>query len=724
MAPEQVEGKPADARTDIWALGAILYEMITRHRAFEASTPPSLIAVILEREPTPLAERQPLTPPSLERLVHRCLAKDPDDRWDTAHDVAVRLREIAEADQEVEARLRARGTPRWVIPALAAVAVAALLVGALAAWWWRGSLASAPQAPVMRAEIDLTPDLPLRGHHPVRTELAISRDGRHLAWASQPGDDSAESALYLRQLDTGEVTRLAGTEGAQQPFFSPDGRWLGFWAREGSSGEGTLRKVPVEGGLVVDLAPLWRGRQLGATWEPDGRIFLGSGGTGIQWVPAEGGSPQEITVADRAREAGHRLPSLLPGGGVLLFTAMPSYWGVNARIEALSLRTGERKVLVEDGADARYLVTGHLVFVRRGVLMAAPFDQERLELTAPPVPVIEGVSQALNMGNAIANSGAGQFAVSDSGLLVYAPGGLFEDPPQDLLLLNEAGRAEPLPGFDKPLLSSQVNFSPDGRQLVFVERAISGLLWLFDVERQTFRALSNRGMAASPRWSPDGTHLAVTWSEGGPFHLWRLPLDGGEWEQLTDGPHYDFAPSWSPDGRFLAFCRGMDIFLYRFEDQKVVPFVDSPAAESHPEFSPDGRWLAYTSEESGRDEVYVTSFPDRKQTLTVSRQGGLGPAWSQDGKRLFYHSLLAPDGNRSMMAVTVRHGAKLSLGPPTTLFRYPFLPQSPMRGYDLHPDGRRFLVAIEGEHTPPPPITRLQLVHNWFTELERLAPTR
>jgi hypothetical protein len=402
---------------------------------------------------------------------------------------------------------------------------------------------------------------------------------------------------------------------------------------------------------------------------------------------------------------------------------MPFPWGVNARIEALSLRTGERTVVVEDGADARYLATGHLVFVRQGVLMAAPFDRERLELTAPPVPVIEGVSQALNIGSAMGNSGAGQFAVSDSGLLVYAPGGVFKDVPIDLVLLDEAGRAEPLPGFDKPLATNHVHFSPDGRQLVFVERAISGLFWVFDLERQTFRALSNRGIGGSPRWSPDGTHLAVSWSEGGPFHLWRLPLDGGKWEQLTDGPHYDLAPSWSPDGRFLAFCRGMDIFLYRFEDQKVVPFLDSPAAESHPEFSPDGRWLAYASDESGRPEVYVTSFPDRKQTLTVSRQGGFGPAWSRDGKRLFYHSVEAPEGKRSMMAVTVRHDPELSLGRAGTLFRYPFLGQGPMRGYDVHPDGRRFLVAIEGEHTAPPPITRLHLVHNWFAELERLAPT-
>jgi dipeptidyl aminopeptidase/acylaminoacyl peptidase len=407
---------------------------------------------------------------------------------------------------------------------------------------------------------------------------------------------------------------------------------------------------------------------------------------------------------------------------------MPFLHGVKARIEVVSLETGERRVVVEDGADARYLPTGHLVFVRQGVLMAAPFDLSRLELTAPPVPVLEGVSQALNWGSDEDNSGAAEFTVSDSGLLAYAPGGIVEDKPVELLLVDEDGRTEPLPGFDRPLVSPQLHFSPDGRQLAFTEQHRSGLLWLFDVERQTFRPLSEGGMAVSPRWSPDGTRLAVGWAEAGPFHLWIVPTTGrADWARLTEGERWMWSPTWRPDGRFLAFVRGgppsTDILIYRFADRQVVPLLSTEANEHSPEFSPDGRWLAYASNESGRMEVYITSFPDRERTLTVSRRGGEAPAWSRDGSQLFYYSRPS-GGRRSMMAVTVRHDPELSLGIPTALFPLPDgVVALGTRTYELHPDGRRFVVGRWVKPEPPPPITRIELVHNWFAELERLAPT-
>jgi serine/threonine protein kinase len=717
MAPEQVEGKPADARTDLWALGTILYEMVTGGRAFEGTTPPSLIAAILEREPAPLTERQPLTPPALERLVRRCLAKDPDERWDTALDVAVRLREIAEVDQEVEARLRAPGTPRWVIPLLLGAVVAALFAGASA----NHLLRRPPEAPVVRSHIDLTPQRALRSTMEFfpseTTELALSPDGTLLVWSGGPEGDPERSALFLRRMNTGEADRMPGTEGAHAPFFSPDGAWIGFFS------EGRLRKVSVDGRRAVDLAEVSGAR--GATWAPDGRIFL-TVGRALGWVPAEGGPPQELTTVDPSRESLHSFPTLLPGGETLLFTAVPLL--DPGRVEALSLASGTRKVLAEDGADACYLPTGHLVFVRQGVLMAAPFDPHRLELTAPPVPVVEDVLQAANR---VRDSGSGvaQLASSESGLLVYASGGVFDDPPVELFLVDEGGHAVPLPGFDRPLASPQMRFSPDGRRLASIDRGPTGLLWLFDVDRHTFSLLSHDGHASSPSWSSDGTRLVFAWSKVGGYDLWTMPVEGeGDWERLTEGAATDFAPSWSPDGRFVAFVRevrqSLDIYLYSFGDRQVVPFLATKAHEIHPEISPDGRWLAYRSDESGRPEIYVTSFPDRKQTLTVSRQGGTAPAWSRDGRRLFYTSLWSPEG-RSMMAVAAGGGATLGLGQPTALFRLPdrFLALRPMRGYDLHPDGRRFVVGVFGEQEPSPPITRLNLVHNWFAELERLAPT-
>ncbi len=745
MSPEQARGRPADARSDIFAAGVVLYEMLSGRQPFRRDTHAETLAAILNEDPPDLTTPSVPVPVGLERIVRRCLEKDPEDRFQSARDVTFALEAVSGTSGVSDPGLRARPWPRtarrWTIPALAFGAVAALLAGVLAGRLWLRPPERTREVRVLRGHIDLTPERPLRSplwpaardsplrNHPCRTELALSPDGTLLVWTSRPDDDPTASALYLRRLDTGEVTRLPGTEGAAQPFFSPDGRWIGFsvvvWEKALASRQ-LLRKVPVEGGLAVDLAELPL-RPMGASWEPDGRIYLGSLDGGIQWVSAEGGRPVAITTPDPAREVGHRLPSVLPGGRTLLFTTMPYKLGVRARIEAVLLASGERKVVVEEAADARYLPTGHLVFVRQGVLLAAPFDHERLELTAPPVPVVEQVSQALNIGGAGVNSGAAQYGVSESGLLVYASGGIFPDRPIEMLLLDEEGRVEPLPGFDRPLVSPQVRYSPDGRQLVFVEQPRSGLLGLFDVHRQTYRIVADRGFAGSAGWSPDGTRLAVQWSDAGPFQLWIVPTRHGDWERLTEGDQEVWAPSWSPDGRFLVFVQVLQgaakILLYRFEDRQVVPFLSTGAREGWPEFSPDGRWLAYASNESGRDEVYVTSFPDREQTLTVSSLGGVDPAWSRDGRRLFYYSPMS-DGGYSMMAVSLRQGPELSLGQPVRLFRLPdgFVALRPIRSYELHPDGRHFVVGRFVKMEPPPPITRLELVHNWHQELLELVP--
>jgi serine/threonine protein kinase/Tol biopolymer transport system component len=732
MSPEQARGEAADARSDIFATGLVLFEMLSGERPFRGDTQAETLVAILKEDPPELSAPSGPVAPGLERIIRRCLEKDPEDRFQSARDVTFALEAVSGLSgasvQAAEAQRRMRSVRRWTIPALALGAVAVLVAGVLLERLWLRSAESSHAATIIRSQIDLTAERPLRSpwlQTPTRTELALNPEGTLLVWASGP-DDPTASALYLRRLDTGEVTRIPGTEGAHQPFFSPDGLWIGFCAYESES-KNWLRRVSVEGGLVADLAelPWW---PKGASWAADGRILLGSPNRGIQWVSPEGGPPREITTADSTREVGHWLPSLLPGGHALLLTTMPNALGMKARVETISLPSEERKILIEDGADARYVPTGHLVFARQGVLMAAPFDLQRLELTASPVPVVEGVSQALGAGG-VANSGAAQFAASDTGVLVYAAGDVHPVTPTELLLVDEAGRAEPLAGFDRPLVSPQVRYSPDGRQLAFVEQARSGLLWLFDVERHTYQPLSNEGLAGSPRWSPDGSQLVAAWSEGAWLHLWLVPTGRGEWERLTDGGRNDWAPSWSPDGRVLAFVRGSrpseDIFLYRFEDRQVVPFLTAPARETHPEFSPDGRWLAYRSDESGQHEVYVTSFPDRERTFTVSRQGGTAPAWSRDGQKLYYYSLGSPDGSRRMMAVTVQPGPELSLGRPAPLFTLPegFQTLYPMRAYELHPDGQRFLVGRRVETEPPPPITRLNLVHNWFAELERLAPT-
>jgi serine/threonine-protein kinase len=735
MSPEQLEGREADARTDIWALGCTLFEMLAGRRAFEGDSQAGLIAAIEKDEAPRLPP--PSASPALERLVRQCLQKDPARRWQSAADVALRLREIAEGEGPGVRPPAAKVARGPLVAALAAVATVALLAGLLAGRQWGRPPAAAPA--VVRSQIELPASAALlhfgRFGLPTaaRNELALSPDGRLLVWSGSPDARRERSALHVRSLETGEVRWLPETEGAHYPFFSPDGRWIGYY----SSTAQMLRKVPTAGGLGVDLAsfagvdfPVGNMGPMGASWAEDGRIYLGSqAGTrgGIRSVPADGGKLEEVTRVDRTREAGHRLPCALPGARALLFTAMPNAFGPAARIEALSLPSAARKVVVDDAADPRYLPTGHLVFVRQGTAMAAPFDLDRLELTAPPVPVIAGVHQALKGGDAY-NSGAAQLAVSASGLLVYVPGGIFADPPAEFVLAAPGGGVEPLAGFDRPLCTGQYRFSPDGRRLAFVERAESGLLWLFDVERQTQRQITRDGIAGFPVWSPDGRRMVVTWAKEGSLNLWAIPAEGEEaWERLTTGEEHDWPSSWSPDGRVLAFVRGLEILLYHFEDRRVAPFITRPRGDTrftaygYAEFSPDGRWMAYVSNETGRHEVYVTSFPDRRQTLAVSREGGLSPAWSRDGRQLFYRSV---DRN-AVMAVSVGGGERLSLGLPSAVLPTPAnaIGLMPVGRLELHPDGRRFLFARERAPTVIPPVTRIELVQNWFTELERTSPS-
>ncbi len=415
MAPEQLEGREADARTDIWALGCTLFEMLAGRRAFEGDSQARLIAAI-EKDDAPGLPR-PAASPALDRLVRQCLQKDPARRWQSAADVALRLREIAEAEGPGDERPAIRGR-RWpLLATLAGAAAVALVAGVFASRQWLRP--PAPPAAVVRSQIELPASAALLhfGRYGLpsvaRTELALSPDGRLLVWSGSPDVRRQSSALYVRNMETGEVRRLPETEGAHCPFFSPDGQWIGYY----SATADMLRKVPTAGGLGVDLAsfygvdfPVGNVGPMGASWAENGRIYLGSQSGyrgGIRSVSADGGKLEDVTRVERSRESSHRLPFALPGGRTLLFTAMPNAFGLVARIEALSLASGARKVVVDDAADPRYLPTGHLVFARQGTVMAAPFDLDRLELKAPPAPVIAGVLQALCQSDTHRQLGSG-----------------------------------------------------------------------------------------------------------------------------------------------------------------------------------------------------------------------------------------------------------------------------------------------------------------------------
>lgn len=550
---------------------------------------------------------------------------------------------------------------------------------------------------------------------PGRTEMALAPDGGFLVFSATPDGTMAKAMLFRRPLDREDAAVIPGTEAACMPFFSPDGEWIGFWAK------GKLHKVAAKGGVAVPICDL-KARPFGICWGSDGRIIFGTGGAGLGQVSVEGGTPETLTTVDASKDATHRLPHLLPGGKSLVFTSMLTQFGFEARIECLSLETGKRKVLIEDGADARYVSTGHLIFVRRGTLMAAPFSLDRLETTGPAVTVNAGLMQAFNFSMADMNSGAGQYHVSESGSLISVSGGIFPEPVADLYWVDRSGRAEKWTAFGtRPVMG--IRLSPDGRQLAFSTGGLNRGVWIYDIQRNTVTRLTSDGQPWSPFWTPDGKRVTFSWSKTGPSEIWWAAGDGsGKMGPMIKAEFEQRASSWTSDGKYLAFVEsgrgtGLDIQVLRMADRQVIPFAATKSNEAFPQFSPDGRWLAYTSNESERNEVYVRSFPDGTRTLAISSEGGMSPVWAPDGRELFYWSI---DFTR-LMKVDISPGQNLSAGTPKLLFEFAANGSTMIRNYDITPDGRRFLIREKKDYALAP-VTELNLVRNWFEELKRLSP--
>ncbi len=558
----------------------------------------------------------------------------------------------------------------------------------------------------------------------MRTEVALSPDGNTLVFSASPDGAMPKARLYRRSLDAAEATLIPGVpEGACLPTFSPDGQSIVFWAGEKLQ---KLQKVAVQGGMPVALCDL-KARPFGLAWAPDGRIIYGTAGAGLAYVPAAGGTPQVLTTIDRLKEQTHRLPHLLPGGKALLFTAMLANLGLETRLEWLSLETGQRKLLVEDAADGRYLATGHLAFVRRGALMVVPFDLARLQTTGRAVTAVPGLMQALNtLADDDGNSGAGQYSVSESGALIWATGGLLPDGDPELYWVDRSGRAELWPALAKRAVNG-FRLSPDGRRLVFAttggaERAV----WVYDMRRNraTVVASDTQSFLVAPLWAPDGRRVVFSWWQAS-LRLWLKAVDGTEKGVELQRSEFGLrGNSWSRDGKYLAFVQsgggtGNDIVVLRMADRQTTPFVATKAAEAFPEFPPDGRWLAYVSNETGRNEVYVRSFPDGKRTLPVSADGGTAPMWGRDGRELFYWNI----GFKQTMKVDVSPGETLSVGTPRPLFPFNGSASAMVRMYyDITPDGQRFLIQ-KAWASKPTAVTELNLVRRWFDELKRISPT-
>ncbi len=733
MAPEQLEGQDADARTDIFAFGAVLFEMVTGKKAFEGKSHASLIAAILEHDPPPIAALQPLAPSALDHIVKKCLAKDPDERWQNAGDLGSELKWIATSGGApavaVVSPVPGRGRRRVVAWSLS-TAVVGLLVGAVVAILGAGLVRRGGNTDVARVLVGVRPAERLQAlvadktpneGRPSRTAMAWSPDGRSIVISGAQGD---RQQLYIRALDQLDATPIAGTEGAASPFFSPDGRWLGFWS------VGALKKVPIGGGPPTTICET--PAVFGASWGSNDTIVFSRSREGLWRVSAAGGIPQRITTPDAKKgEVKHLLPQLLPGGDAVLFTVthtpLPK-WD-DTEIVVQSLRTSERKVIVQQGADARYVASGHLVYMLRGVLMAAPFDLGRLQTTGGAVGVVADVMQAANMLNEAWDSGAGQFSVSESGSLLYVPGGIFTEPERFMVWVDRTGAVEPLPAPARAYASPRL--SADGRRILVWTNGDRNV-WLYDLARRSLTRVTSEGRNARPLWTPDGNRFVFGSAVGGDENLFWQPVDGsGKPERLTTCECLHIAAAWSGDGQTLIFVRNpIDSNAIQAVsiggDRQPRPIVENRFSNAYPALSPDGRWLAYASNESGRLEVYVQPFPGPGPRQQISTDGGTAPAWSHDGRELFYTTALSVGGQAdvtSMVAVPVTLAPTFSAGAPRVLFQGRFGATASIRGYDVAPDGRRFLMVQQKDRAPTI-VSQMILVQNWFDELKRRVPVR
>ncbi|MGH9256445.1 MAG: protein kinase domain-containing protein [Vicinamibacterales bacterium] len=696
MAPEQAKGKTVDKRADIWGFGCVLFEMLGGQRPFGGETVSETLADVMKSEPR--WESLPAALPSrVMTILRRCLEKDPTRRVRDIGDVRLALDGAFDTPLNVQAMLGAAipvvpPAPLW---RRAAAYGGTLLLGAVAAatavW-----ISTRPEPPrVARFQV------------PLAADTAFSFFGRHLVTLSPDGQllvYQANNGLYMRRMDGLEATPIRGTEegGGRSPFFSPDGQWIGFWAG------GQLKRVGPSGGapiVICEAENPW-----GVSWGEDDTILYGQGDAGIWKVAATGGQPERLIQVEEGEQA--HGPQLLPGGDWVLFTFRPkgvASWD-DAQIVAQSVTTGERRVIVSGGRDARYLPTGHLVYGLKGVLLAAPFDVGTLQVRGAAVSLVEAV------GDAGPTTGAVHFSVAASGSLVYVPsltGGR-----RQLVFVSRDGREEPLAAEPRAYVNPRI--SPDGsRVALFTATDLD--VWVWNVASETLtRFTFDPNPDTFPSWSPDGSRIVFTSDRQGGGLFWQRADGTGTAEQLLESTLDPVAYGWSPDGSLIFDELGRsgqrDIRLLRMNGVRTATTLLGTAFyEAGPALSPNGRWLAYDSTESGRTEVYVRPFPDVDQgKWQVSRGGGEEPAWSADGGTLYY---LGPD---SIMAAGIQPAATFAAGAPSpvlsrTGYAFP--------GFDIAPDGRFLMQKLAPAEGASEVTAHLVLVENWFEELKRLVPT-
>ncbi len=692
MAPEQLEGKESDARTDIFALGAVMFEMITGRPAFTGKSKASLIAAILASDPPPISQIQPMTPPALDRVVKRCLAKDPDERWQTARDLGAELKWIAEAGA-------AAGLPRqeapggikppllWIAWAAVATFVALALAVVVASTFLRQENKSPIRFPVLPPENASLPRIP---------SMSVSPDGRRLAFPAHTAD--GKDLLFVRSLDNLTAQPLPGTDDGQFPFWSPDSRYLGFFADQ------KLKKIDVTGGAPAVLCDAPFG--MGGAWNREGVIvFTPKGGSPLYRVSDSGGVPTPVTTVDHSRnEFENDWPQFLPDGRRFLYFA----YGFRVQdrwICAGSLDSKETKYLVNVNSNGMYAPPGYLLFVRGGTLVAQPFDAKRLRFTGETFPVAERVGL-------YAFVGYGYFSVSESGVLVYQ---------------NESAQNTELRWFDRsgtkrgtvgqPGDYTNPALSPDGSKVAVGVRDAQTKtrdIWVFDLKRGTASRLTfDPAEDLNPAWSSDGNRILFTSERKGYRDIYEKAANGiGEEQLIYQSNENKSVTDWSWDRKHVVYdddSRTGVWVLPLSGDRKPFPYVQANYDAQQGQLSANGRFIAYSSDETGRLEVYVQTFPERRGKWQISTAGASGPQWRHDGKELFYLA------EGKIMAVEVKtDSSQFEAGIPKVLFDAHIQAAGFRNQYVVSPDGQRFLVVAPVEKAAS---TAMTVVVNWTARL-------
>ncbi len=712
MAPEQLQGRDADARSDVFSFGAVLYEMLAGRKAFDGPSQASIIAAILEAPTPTLADGGGAWSPRLDRVVGKCLAKDPDQRWQSAHDLGDELKWIAdEAAHPLAPAAGAAATtpaPRRFLatPVLAAAGLLALVLAGWAAWTRWPPPSSVPVAGLpVRFVVQPPPGVAMRGGH---EDFEISPDGSQLVYRGS--ERPYASRLYVRRLDRFETIPLPGTERGRVQVYSPDGQWVAF------AGDDTLNKVRAS----ADSSPLKVADGTGTvhylTWPTPDTMFFAAREKPIRRVFAQGGEPTAVTSVRTDGEIDHHSPTLLPGGDALLFAVHGKRNRFSIAVQ--SLRSNERKTLIESGFAPQYSRTGHLLFARGSAILAVPFDANRLEMTGPPVTLLEQVSTDRR-------SGVAAFRVTTTGTLVYQP--VRSRVGRVLTWVDRAGNETPLPvaarAFDTPRVS------PDGKHLAFtVADGDRRDIWTYEIASDKLTRVTQESDNWGPLWTRDGSAVVYATDRADTSQVVLQRLDGSAPVTLGSSSNDLWPAAFSVDQKTLVVQEQPptdDFFVSRLTldtGGRPEPLIEGPGLPWGASVSPDGRWVVYTADQSGRSEIFIQGFPGAGARRQVTVDGGREPVWRHDGRELFYRS------ERRMFAVAIDTTRGLSRGKPTLLFDrdrghvMSYLDSSSLGlSYDVAPDGRFLMIKSAPEEGAP---VQLNVVLNWASELLSRVPVR